>query len=718
MIPAILFFNPEFADPARVAAAGGDWSVTSGAIWAELVRPIAVGAMIAGAIWTLFRMRRSLGEGLRRSFHEAREGATAGAASDESDRDVPFSWTAAGIAALVVPTFLLYNHYTGQPLGALGSAIVMIVAGFFFSAVAGYLVGIVGSSSNPVSGLTISTLLLAALLMTFLGVTGMQGVTAVLAVAAVVCCACAVAGDMLQDLKVGRLLGGTPFRMEWAEIIGVVFASFFLVLPMILLHEGDVAAGGIGVGGAELPAPQAGLMALLSQGIVGGDMRWPLVAFGIALCVFLILIQAPSPMLIAVGMYLPLQTTFAIFAGGFIRWIADRRMAGLSAGRRQAGESAGTLIASGLIAGEALMGVGLSGFAVWDFALPSPVAAPSGVPGFLVFLVLGWFLVRLPLRAAAAADAVGDAKARVVLADVRKDLVEDARPALPLGLAAAVTIVLDDSLLEDHGAPPRVPGHAACVRRTPCFREGGMSVSTSVMAEAPGRRAGGWMDSRPPRRGEMRTMVGEAVRGSAPWIHASPKGAGGPDGNGEDVAEGEQVGVAADERIGLAGDRQLEERLVGRVAAFRRSWRRNGDADGFAVREPVVDQLAPRRCVQTEFRVGQRPDQLEGGSPGSRAGATALPSTLAGTRRGNRETRAPTRPRSCRGRRGSASFASSRPTPPHPRRRSPRFRVRRAFRVRRRRGRSGLESGRSGRSRRSRRNSVSPEPWRRSPSAG
>lgn len=397
MIPAVLFFNPDFADAGRIAAAGADWTTVSGVVWSELVRPIAVGAMIAGAVWTLLRMRKSLGEGLRRSIAELRTGRPPGD-GDEKDRDIPFSWTAAGVVALVIPTFLLYQYYTGQPLGALGSAIVMIVAGFFFSAVAGYLVGVIGSSSNPVSGLTISTLLLAALLMTFLGVTGEQGVAAVLGVAAVVCCACAVAGDMLQDLKVGQILGGTPFRMEWAEIIGVVFASAFLVLPMMLLHRGDIAAGGVGVGGAELPAPQAGLMALLSQGIVGGDMRWPLVVFGVALCFFLILIQAPSPMLIAVGMYLPLQTTFAIFVGGFCRWLSDRRMASLDAAGRTRGESAGTLIASGLIAGEALMGVALSGFAVWNLTLPTPVLAPSGIPGFLVFVLLGWFLVRIPLR--------------------------------------------------------------------------------------------------------------------------------------------------------------------------------------------------------------------------------------------------------------------------------------------------------------------------------
>lgn len=401
MIPAVLFFNPEFADTGRMAASGAGWPEVSSIVWAELVRPIAVGAMIAGAVWTLLRMRKPLAEGLRRSVAELRGGHRDSAGGDgESDRDIPFSWTAAGVVALIIPTFFLYNYYTGQPLGALGSAIVMIIAGFFFSAVAGYLVGVIGSSSNPVSGLTISTLLLAALLMTFLGVTGTQGVAAVLGVAAVVCCACAVAGDMLQDLKVGQILGGTPFRMEWAEIIGVAFASLFLVLPMMLLHRGDIAAGGTGIGGEELPAPQAGLMALLSQGIVGGEMRWPLVVFGIALCLFLILIQAPSPMLIAVGMYLPLQTTFAIFVGGGLRWLSDRRLASLPAERRSLGESAGTLIASGLIAGEALMGVALSGFAVLNYQLPSIVSMPSGVPGFLVFAALGWILVQIPLHRA------------------------------------------------------------------------------------------------------------------------------------------------------------------------------------------------------------------------------------------------------------------------------------------------------------------------------
>jgi putative OPT family oligopeptide transporter len=401
MIPAVMFFNPEFADAVRIDAAGGDWSAIYNQVWFSLVRPIAVGAMIVGAFWTLFRMRNSLVEGIGKSISDLRA-SRAGEASETSriDKDLPFNWTAAGVVGLVIPITILYYYFSGQLLGAFGSAIVMVVAGFFFAAVAGYLVGVIGSSSNPISGLTLSTLLLAALLMTMIGVTGPKGVAAVLGVAAVVCCACGIAGDMIQDLKVGHILGGTPWRMEIGEIIGVVFAALLMTIPMIILHEGDIKAGGQGIGGADLPAPQAGLMALLAQGIVGGEMAWPLIVFGMAFCLMLLLVRAPSPMLIAVGMYLPLRTTFAIFVGGIIRWIFDQRLKKLgnvSEEERYLAENTGTLLASGLIAGEALMGVLLSGLVLADVAFPQVFEEAPGWPGLLVFVLLAWILVRIPI---------------------------------------------------------------------------------------------------------------------------------------------------------------------------------------------------------------------------------------------------------------------------------------------------------------------------------
>ena len=168
-----------------------------------------------------------------------------------------------------------------------------------------------------------------------------------------------MAGELLQDFKVGYILGGTPQKIQAAELIAVVVASLVMYFPLMLLHEGNIRAGGVGFGGAELPAPQAGLMATLAMGIVGHDMPWPLVVVGILFGIAMIMMQVKSPMLVAVGMYLPFGTTFAIFVGGVIRslgdWVAERR--GFNSAQKARVENAGVLVASGLIAGEALLGL-------------------------------------------------------------------------------------------------------------------------------------------------------------------------------------------------------------------------------------------------------------------------------------------------------------------------------------------------------------------------
>jgi putative OPT family oligopeptide transporter len=239
---------------------------------------------------------------------------------------------------------------------ALVAAGVMVIVGFFLAAVSGNLVGMIGSSNNPVSGLTLCTLVIAALLMVALGVSGKGGVSAVLGVAAVVCVSSAVAGELLQDLKVGHILGGTPAKMEIGDLIGIVVAGLVLFLPLSLMdrvwHFGST----------ELSAPQAGLMAMLSQGIVGGDMAWPLVIVGIFLGLAMIMIEVKSVMLFSIGMYLPLGTTFAIFVGGIIRYVTDRLRdrRNLNDAQKARVENAGILTASGLIAGEALCGIGVA----------------------------------------------------------------------------------------------------------------------------------------------------------------------------------------------------------------------------------------------------------------------------------------------------------------------------------------------------------------------
>ena len=186
------------------------------------------------------------------------------------------------------------------------------VDGFLLCAVGGYLVGLVGSSNQPLSGLTLSSLILSALLLTGFGVRGAAGIGAVLGVAAVVATAVSVSGSLVQDFKAGQLLGGTPWKMQLVEIITVTLLAFFLMAPVILLHEANLDTGGIG--GRALPAPQAGLMAQLAKGIVGGEMAWGLLGIGAAFGIALLCMGARSPMLIAVGMYLPFDTTSAIAA--------------------------------------------------------------------------------------------------------------------------------------------------------------------------------------------------------------------------------------------------------------------------------------------------------------------------------------------------------------------------------------------------------------------
>ena len=285
----------------------------------------------------------------------------------------------------------------------------MLILGFFFATVSGSLCGLIGSSNNPVSGLTLSTLLIAALLMVGLGVSGPGGVAAVLGVAAVVCVSSAVAGELLQDFKVGYILGGTPRNIQIAELIAVVVASLVMFFPLLLLHEGNIKAGGTGFGDRQLPAPQAGLMALLAQGIVGGDMPWPLVLVGILMGFAFIAMNVKSPMLVAVGMYLPFETTSAIFVGGVFRWLSDTiaKRRDYNDAQRARVENAGVLTASGLIAGEAILGLVWAG---WQFA-PEDIrqkvqifAHPSYILGVLVMAGLGYLMIKWPMGAAGSPD--------------------------------------------------------------------------------------------------------------------------------------------------------------------------------------------------------------------------------------------------------------------------------------------------------------------------
>ncbi len=398
--------------PTLQPSAGGQpisWTLLAQSIYFSVVRPIAVGGMLVGASYTLFKMRKQLMAGMARAVSDLKKSAAAHAGTSRPDRDLSSKVVFGGVGLVFLAMIALYYFFIGSAgnlpgsqvaTAALVAAVVMIVLGFFFAAVSGNLVGMIGSTNNPVSGLTLCTLVISALLMVALGVSGAGGVAAVLGVAAVICVSSAVAGEMLQDLKVGHILGGTPAKMQVGDLIGIVVASLVLFFPLAILDKA------YHFGSPALSAPQAGLMAMLAKGIVNGDMAWPLVIVGILMGFALIMIEVKSVMLFAVGMYLPLGTTFAIFAGGIIRWVTDklRDRQGLNHAQKARVDNAGVLTASGFIAGEALCGLviaGLvgSGYNVTLLSWTSPFWAAA-----MAFVVLFAALVWVPLANAGSPD--------------------------------------------------------------------------------------------------------------------------------------------------------------------------------------------------------------------------------------------------------------------------------------------------------------------------
>ncbi|HEX4809853.1 MAG TPA: oligopeptide transporter, OPT family [Bryobacteraceae bacterium] len=411
LVPIFVYFlGPQLHTFLPAGATGdGSWADLGQAVWRYIVRPIAVGGMLVGAAYTLFRMRQSLTAGLKRAVSDIKQTSEEAALLSRTERYMSSKLVFTLIGLVFAAMIALYIYLSGQVVGGVVAAVVMLIMGFFFATVSGNLVGLIGSSNNPISGLTLSTLIIAALLMVSLGVAGAGGVAAVLGVAAVVCVSSAVAGELLQDFKVGYILGGTPRSIQIVELIAVLVASAVMYFPLFLLNQGNINAGGTGFGDRQLSAPQAGLMALLAQGIVGGDMPWALVLVGICMGIALIMMQVRSPMLVSVGMYLPLETTFAIFIGGVIRWIADgvavRR--GYNEAQRARVENAGVLTASGMIAGEAILGLVWAGLQFTPENVRNHLQVfkePSYFIGLIVLLGLAFIMIRTPLGSAGSPD--------------------------------------------------------------------------------------------------------------------------------------------------------------------------------------------------------------------------------------------------------------------------------------------------------------------------
>ena len=403
LVPLLVYFlGPQLPG---AEAAGYDWTSAANALWSSIVRPIAVGGMLVGASFTLFKMRKSLGVGLKRAVADLKKSAAQRAGTERTQRDLSGKAVFIMMAFILVGMIGLYYYFTGVIGGSIIAAIIMMIIGFLFAAVSGNLVGMIGSSNNPISGLTLTALIIAALVMLAIGINKESGVAAVLGVAAVVCVSSAVAGDMLQDLKVGHILGGTPLKMQVGRLISVVVSAAVLFFPLMILHKA------YGFGSQQLPAPQAGLMALMTKGIVGGEMAWPLVIVGILMGLGLVMVQVRSPMLFSVGMYLPLETTFAIFVGGLIRWVSDRfrDRRKLNDAQKARVENAGVLTASGLIAGEALCGLVIALFIFLEKSrgwkiLPTIFEHPPWIIAVIVLVLLAVLMIRGPLARAGSPD--------------------------------------------------------------------------------------------------------------------------------------------------------------------------------------------------------------------------------------------------------------------------------------------------------------------------
>jgi len=325
-------------------------------IWSTKIRYLGVGAMLTGGIWALVSIRSSIFAVVRSGINSRR--STTNLPAAHTDRDVPMNYVLVGVALFVAPIFALYYNVVGLWGISLAMTGVMIVAGFLFSAVAGYMAGLVGSSNNPVSGVTIATILFASLLLLWLTGASSAAAAAAILIGAVVCCAAAIAGDNMQDLKAGHLLGATPWKQQLMQGVGVLSAALVMAPILNLL----LTAYGMGPPTADQPnslaAPQANLMASVASGVLGGELPWNLVAIGASIGIGIIIIDEwlrrsgsslRCPVLaVAVGIYLPLELSVPICAGGTIAWLANRQ------GRAS---SAGVLFAAGLIAGEALVGI-------------------------------------------------------------------------------------------------------------------------------------------------------------------------------------------------------------------------------------------------------------------------------------------------------------------------------------------------------------------------
>jgi putative OPT family oligopeptide transporter len=405
--------NPELAATVAGACTGlsnADCAeVTAQILRGAQIRYLGVGAMLVGGLWALITLRGSIVSGVKSGLAAARAGSDALIAHTE--RDLPMKWVLLGIVLFTLPLAILYYTIVGSVGVGLAMSVIMVVAGFLFCSVSAYMAGLVGSSNNPVSGITIATILFAALVLVgFLGKSSEIGPVAAVMIGAVVCCAACVAGDNLQDLKAGYIVGATPWKQQVMLAIGAVSSAAVMAPTLNVL----AVSYGIGPRSAEHPqsleAAQANLMASVAKGIFGGHLPWDMIAIGAVIGVAVIILDqilkarnAPFrvPVLAAaIGIYLPLETMVPIFLGGLLNYLVTRTFGkGLSEEEVEKRNRKGLLFSAGLITGEALMGIFI-GFTIYFtknkevFSLPGDWQLTGAVGEWvglaLLAMVGGW----------------------------------------------------------------------------------------------------------------------------------------------------------------------------------------------------------------------------------------------------------------------------------------------------------------------------------------
>jgi putative OPT family oligopeptide transporter len=398
IIPAIYLWGSGLTEPLYPETVKLIRDMTSQEIWNRYVRYIGAGAVATGGIITLVRSIPTMLESFRLGIQQISRRAGVTEQVPRTDRDLPFG-VVLGLVALILLVLTLVPGILGSldsiPVRAVASVCIAVFA-FFFVTVSSRIVGLVGVTSNPTSGMTIATLLGTSLIFLLLGWTDMAGKATALMVGTVVCIAASIAGDTSQDLKTGFILGATPYKQQIGELIGVVTSAGVVVLVVMLLN-GTVEGG---LGGAELPAPQSVLMKLVIDGVLDRNLPWTLILIGIGIGTVASFVKIPV-LAFAVGVYLPLYTMGAVFLGGLLRWVLTRDVLPVESERRR---ERGVLFGSGLVGGGGLTGVLL---AVWvvvrggepirGIALDLPHVVDEALAFLTIAAILGtmtWFIRR------------------------------------------------------------------------------------------------------------------------------------------------------------------------------------------------------------------------------------------------------------------------------------------------------------------------------------